>query len=232
MRAMLRPRGAFRTLWSSERDEYLEHLQRLSQNCRRLRFHRTMSDDALALHADAAFENHAHVIGWFLDGELRGAAEVVVFDGPNGPEAEAAFAVEEPFRGRGVGRELMHRASLYARNRNARALHIATERENRAMLRLAMGSGTKFEISGGEADGVLTSEPRNVFSLLLETAEEEAGLIHWAFDAAALWMGRSWRRVWRRAAAAAWFGPWASIAAAPSPRREDAAPMVKRIPAE
>ncbi|MEO1328151.1 MAG: GNAT family N-acetyltransferase [Pseudomonadota bacterium] len=192
------PGGAFRSLWSWEADLYYEHLKRLGREDRRLRFHRAMSDDGLRLHVDRAFEHDkkpnglVHVIGWFLDAELRGAAEVAVYETPDGPEAEAAFAVEEDYRGQGVGRELMRRSALYARNRGAGVLHIATERDNRAMLKLAMGSGAVFEISAADADGVLRTEPRSVFSLLLETAEEDLGVAHWAWDRALGWLRRRW----------------------------------------
>lgn len=185
MSAIVSTDGAYRTLWRWEGNDYLAHLRRLEPKCRRLRFHRSMSDDALELHAKRAFADNVHVVGWFLDGELRGAAEVAVYPTAKGPEAEAAFAVESAYRGRGVGGELMHRAALYARNRGARTLHIATERDNQAMLRLASRAGAEFEINSTEADGVVTSEPRTVFSLLLETAEEDIGVLSWAWGALA-----------------------------------------------
>lgn len=196
MCAMFHPGGAYRTLWSWEKDDYLEHLKRLGPECRRLRFHRAMSDDGLALHVDQVFkaerDGGVHVIGWFHDGDLAGAAEVAVYETPSGLDAEAAFAVEEGYRGAGVGRELMHRAALYAQNRGAATLHIATERENRAMLRMAVNSGATFEITASEADGVLQSEPRTIFSILLETVEEEAGVAFWAWDRFVAWTGRKW----------------------------------------
>lgn len=205
MRSMFHEGGAFRTLWSWEAAEYLGHLTRLSADCRRARFHRAMSNDGLALHVERVFQppetrqadEDVHVIGWFLDGALRGAAEVAVFPVGKGErrrlDAEAAFAVEEEHRGQGVGRELMHRAALYARNRGAATLHIATERDNQAMLRLAMGSGATFEINAMEADGVLRAEPRTMFSILLETAEEDVGVAFWAWDRFVLWCERQWR---------------------------------------
>ena len=196
MRSWILPSGAYRTLWRSEWRDYAEHLKRLSPACRRLRFHRTMTDEALERHARRVFDEGLHVVGWFYRGVLRGAAEVAVFDGPNGPEAEAAFAVEERNRGRGVGAELMHRGALYARNRNAETLHIATEHDNVPMIRLAVSSGARFHIEATDADGVMHQHERNVFSLLLETAEEEVGLIHWAWDRMMRWFRRTWR-FWR-----------------------------------
>lgn len=196
MRSWIWPSGAYRTLWRSEWEVYAEHLKRLPASCRRLRFHRTMTDEALERHAKKVFDDGLHVIGWFYRGVLRGAAEVAIFDGANGPEAEAAFAVEDRNRGRGVGGELMHRAALYARNRSAETLHIATERDNIPMIRLALSSGAEFQIEETDADGVLHQHERTVFSLLLETAEEEVGILHWAWDRAMRWLRRHWRFVW------------------------------------
>lgn len=199
MRMGLHPGGAFRSLWRSEKQAYLAHLKRLDRTCRRLRFHRAMSDAALEAHAEAVFANPgARVIGWFRQGVLRGAAEVAVFAAPSGVnadlepeedrEAEAAFAVETPYRRLGVGRELMHRATLFARNQQAKTLRIATERDNRPMVRLAMGSGVVFTIDDGEAEGILSPEPRTVFSLALELAEEEVGRAHWLWEQGWRWM--------------------------------------------
>lgn len=198
MRSWIVAGGAYRTLWPSERDDYADHLKRLSPACRRLRFHRAVSDDGLDAHAERVFAKSLHVIGWFYRGVLRGAVEVAVFDGPDGTEAEAAFAVEAHNRGRGVGAELMHRAALYARNRGAETLHIATERDNIPMIRLAVSSGAQFRIHATEADGVLHQDARSVFSLLLETAEEEVGVLHWAWDRAMRWARRKWRFFSRR----------------------------------
>lgn len=201
MRTTFHLGGAFRTLWTWEKPDYVAHLQRLDAHDRRMRFHRAMSDDALALHADRAFETEVHIIGWFVDGELRGAAEVAVFPGAAGPEAEAAFAVEAAYRGYGVGKELMHRAALYARNRNAANLHIATESENQPMMRLALRSGAEFTISSTDADGVLHQTPRTVYSLLLETLEEDTGFLRWCWDAALGWVKRRVYRAQRDPAA-------------------------------
>lgn len=190
MRSMTFFGGAYRSLFAFEKAAYLAHLKRLSAQDRRLRFHRAMTDAALAAHVERLFSDQPfgrlrQVIGWFRDGVLRGAAEVQVYPiKPCGLEAEAAFAVETAHRRRGVGRELMQRAALFARNRGATRLHIATERTNRPMLRLAMRSGAEFEISGLDADGVLTSDPSSVFSVFLEAAEEETGRAQTAVEIA------------------------------------------------
>lgn len=193
--------GAFRTLWNWEKPDYVAHLIRLDSECRRLRFHGAMSDERLARHADHVFSHDdVDVVGWFKDGVLRGAAEVAVFATASGREAEAAFAIEYAYRRNGVGRALMERAALHARNLGATDLHIATDRENRAMIGLARSCGATFEINDTEADGVLHNAPRTVFSIALETIEQEIGVAQWAYDTAGAWLGRQIDRIKRAAA--------------------------------
>lgn len=197
--------GAYRSLGPAERDIYAEHLTRLDPECRRLRFHRSMTDAALEAHADAVFTERGdaemHVIGWFRRGVLRGVGEVAVFDAPgapNGRDAEAAFAVESRWRGKGVGRRLLWLAALHARNSGAQSLHISTERGNRAMVRTAMGAGATFDVGATEAEGVLYTGPRTVFSVALEWIEDEIGYAHWIWDVAGRRIARLWRGLTRR----------------------------------
>lgn len=195
--------GAYHTLWNSQEREYAEHLRRLPNADRRRRFHRHVSNIEATAHAASVFANQrAEVVGWFQGGVLRGAAEIVFFDaaGPNGEEtveAEAAFAVEPKWQGRGVGAGLMHRAALHARNAGAVRLHIATETDNRAMLHVADEAGVIFEVEDRDAEGVLRSEPRTVASICLQTLEEEVGLVAWGWELFVSWLLSAPRRVWR-----------------------------------
>lgn len=177
-------RGAYRVLWPSERCAYLRHLGRLDRESRRQRFHRFMPDKALATHARRVFDDpNIRVIGWFYRGVLRGAAEVAII--PTTGEAvlaESAFAVEKEYRRRGVGAGLMRRAALAARNRRARSMVVSTTWQNRAMLRLAMASGARFETGMADAEGALATGKRSVYSLCLETVNEEVGLVAWSWD--------------------------------------------------
>lgn len=198
MRKSHRHSGAYRALWAWEAESYAAHLKRLDPMARRRRFHAAVSDQIIEAHAAKALNDpHMRVIGWFKDGALRGAAEIAIIDLPAGREAEASFAVEASDRRHGVGRQLLARAALYARNRKARRLHIATEAENAPMIRLAMGSGAAFEIEQTDADGVIDMSERTVFSIGLEAYEEEAGLIGWALSR----LGRALTAPFRRRAA-------------------------------
>lgn len=182
--------GAFRTVWPWERATYVAHLLRLDLASRRSRFHGAVTESAIREHVDRAFDSGIHVIGWYLEGAIRGAAEVALFEGETGLEAEAAFEVETAYRRLGAGAELMRRAALSARNREATALHISTEIDNTAMMRLATAYGAVFRFSDRDAEGVLRQKPRTTYSLALESWEEDNGLRRWRWGLAAARMRR------------------------------------------
>jgi GNAT superfamily N-acetyltransferase len=181
MPARLIDGGAFRALWTFDRDDYAAHLKRLSPQDRRSRFQYAATDAQIDEHVEKFLKGGGHVIGWFEGGELRGAAEVALLAG--GEAAEAAFEIEPGWRGRGVGAELVARALLWARNRGARRLLIQTTRSNTAMLRAARRNGAVFEFDLSDAEGVIETRRPSWRSLMLEAVSEEQGLMRWARDA-------------------------------------------------
>jgi GNAT superfamily N-acetyltransferase len=188
--------GAFRALWSFDRDEFEAHLKRLSPEDRRSRFQYPATDEQIERHVEEFLHGGGHVIGWFCDGVLRAAAEVMIF--PDGVQAEAAFEVEADWRGRGVGAALVARALLWARNRGVRRLLIHTTRRNTAMLKAAVRRGATFEFDLGEAEGVIETRGPSWRSLIREALFEEQGTVRWLRDSAA----RRWRELRRGGGAA------------------------------
>lgn len=186
MRAARPQDGAYRALWTFDRADYAAHLKRLSPEDRRSRFQHAATDAQIDAHVEAFLRGGGHVIGWFVDGDLRGAAEVAIF--PDGETAEAAFEVEPEWRGRGVGAELVNRSLLWARNRGVRRLLIHTTRTNTAMLKAAKRRGATFEFDLAEAEGVIEAPRASWRSHLREARFEEEGVLRWLWD-------RAWRRL-------------------------------------
>lgn len=182
--------GAFRALWTFDREAYLAHLLRLTPTDRLSRFQYAATDAQIERHVDEFLKGGGHVIGWFIDGELRGAAEVALLR--DGVSAEAAFEVEGDWRGRGVGAELVGRALLWARNRGVQRLMIHTTRRNTAMLKAATQRGAVFEFDLSEADGVIEAPRASWRSHLREVRFEERGVLRWMWDAGR----RQWLRWW------------------------------------
>ena len=181
--------GAYRTLWAFDRDDYADHLKRLPPEDRRSRFQYAITDAQIDDHVDRFIQGGGHVIGWFVDGGLRGAAEVMVF--PDHVTAEGAFEVEADWRGLGVGRELVNRALLWARNRGVRRLLIHTTRRNTAMPKAAKRNGASFEFDLADAEGLIEAPKASWRSHLREAQFEETGAARWARDALARRMRRA-----------------------------------------
>ncbi|WP_018634013.1 GNAT family N-acetyltransferase [Neomegalonema perideroedes] len=188
--------GAVRRLRPWEGRLYAEHLERLPPDARRRRFHGEVKSEALRAHASrVAKDPDRRVFGWFDEGILRGAAEISLPQG--GSTAECAFAVEPQAQRRGVGSALMERAILYARNHGATRFIVLTSRENQPMLKLGRKFGFHFESDGGEMEGEITPDPFSAYSLFLEAAEEETGMLAWRGARNAAWWREAGGRFWK-----------------------------------
>jgi len=131
------PCALFR-LQPSDADRYADHLLRLDEEDRRLRFFQEAPEFMIVMHAGAAACDGRIAFAWEEDGEIRAAGELVA--DPERPNVgELAFSVEKDWRRRGLGGALMD-ALLEA---GARAgfcrLELEFLPENSAMEALARG---------------------------------------------------------------------------------------------
>jgi GNAT superfamily N-acetyltransferase len=129
--------GTVRKLWASDAQTYGEHLLRLDERSRRNRFGGTVADAFIRGHAERAFEPENVLHGFFVNGTMRGAAELRPIGASVAREAEAAFSIEEPWQSHGVGSALLERTLLAARNRGITFLHMACLADNERMQQLA-----------------------------------------------------------------------------------------------
>src|SRR5215468_11367161 len=129
--------GIIRKLWINETDAYRDHLLRLDRVSRNRRFSGAVSDELIARHASSANGLGVVVHGFFVDGVLRGAAELRPLRSPLTREGEAAISIEQPWQSHGVGTVLLERTLLAARNRGIKLLHMACLAHNRRMIDLA-----------------------------------------------------------------------------------------------
>jgi len=109
-----------RKLWSVETHAYRDHLLRLDGESRRNRFNAAIADDTVRGYAATARGSDVILHGFFVDGVLRGIADLRIFEA----EAEAAFSIEKPWQSHGVGSALLERSLLAARNRGAKLLQV------------------------------------------------------------------------------------------------------------
>jgi GNAT superfamily N-acetyltransferase len=164
-----------RTLLPFQYAGYRDHLLRLESEGRRLRFGGPIGDDGISTFIDNLRLRETRVLAAF-DPALRviGAAHIAL---GNDGTAEAAFSVDEEQRGRGLGRALLARAVLWARNRGIRTLHVHFLSENSAMRGLARAAGMRIATEAGECQAALTLPPATPLSLWQEAAGETVGLL-------------------------------------------------------
>jgi GNAT superfamily N-acetyltransferase len=167
--------GIIRKLWFGEAARYRDHLLRLDQSSRHSRFGGGVSDEFIRNYVTTTFGLSAVVHGFFVDGELRGAAELR----PLGPafacEAEAAFSIETPWQSHGVGSALLDRTLLAARNRGLKTLHMACLANNRRMQELARKFAAELSFDFGNVVGEVAAARPTPLSVLREVVADNCG---------------------------------------------------------
>ncbi|HEY6994008.1 MAG TPA: GNAT family N-acetyltransferase [Xanthobacteraceae bacterium] len=170
------PHGAvIRKLWIGEADAYRDHLLRLDPDSRRNRFAGAVSDEFVRDYAELSFGIDALIHGFFLDGTLRGAAELRPIGAPLMREAEAAFSIEKPWQSHGVGSVLLERTLLAARNRGIKFLHMACLADNKRMQQLARKYDAELSFDFSNVVGEVATPRPTPVSLLREILADGHG---------------------------------------------------------
>jgi len=177
------PEGsAIRKLWVNETDAYRDHLLRLDRDSRYRRFSGTVPDDFIARHAATANGLGAVVHGFFLDGVLRGAAELRRVGSVLKREGEAAFSVEQPWQSHGIGTVLLERTLLSARNRGINSLHMHCLAENERMQQLALKFDAELSFDFGSVIGEVGPPRSTALSLMREMMADGHDLTNVIFE--------------------------------------------------
>jgi GNAT superfamily N-acetyltransferase len=170
------PRGGLiRKLWIGEAELYRDHLLRLDADSRRSRFAGTVSDDFVRGYAELSFGIDAVIHGFFVDGTLRGAAELRPIGTPIAREAEAAFSIEQRWQSHGVGSMLLERTLLAARNRGLKFLHMACLADNERMQQLARKYDADLSFDFGSVVGEVAAARPTPLSLVREIVADSHG---------------------------------------------------------
>jgi GNAT superfamily N-acetyltransferase len=175
--------GSIRKLWVGETDAYRDHLLRLDLDSRYRRFSGAVSDDYIARHAATAKGIGVVVHGFFVDGELRGAAELRQNGSLFARAAEVAFSIEQPWQSLGVGTELLERTLLSARNRGVKLLRMDCLADNRRMQQLARKFDADLKFDFGSVIGEVDPPRSTVLSLMREAAADRDGVAAAMFEA-------------------------------------------------
>lgn len=171
------PAHAIRRLWPADRNVVLDYFLRLDPDARASRFMGNVGEAGVRAYAAQAVSAEGVMYGAFVEGALRGLGELRPM-GPCpsryrlGPQAEAAFAVEQAFRRHGIGADLFARIARAARHRGVEDLHVRCLSGNGPMLRLAAKHGAALQRAGSETDGALHLARPTPFSLWYEGIAE------------------------------------------------------------
>ena len=156
--------GLIRKLWGVETHAYRDHLLRLDAESRRNRFCGGISDETIRSYAATARGRDVILHGFFVDGVLRGAADLRIL----GREAEAAFSIEKPWQSHGVGSALLERTLLAARNRGIQHLQVCCLVDNRRMQQLARKFEAEITFDFGTVIGTMENPHPTPLSLMQE----------------------------------------------------------------
>ena len=163
-----------RRLRRSELPAFADHLLRLDFDSRRRRFGRAVNDEFLTHYALGERSRPGYLEGAFVDGVLRGVAELRPYGPVTRRDAEAAFSIEPAFQQQGLGGRLMTRLLLVARNHGVRSVDLLCSIENRAIQKLARRHGGVFEVSPGEVKCTMPGQAPTLFSFAREALAEAA----------------------------------------------------------
>jgi len=175
------PDGALiRKLWIGEAELYRDHLLRLDRDSRRNRFAGAVSDQFVRDYAELALGIDAVIHGFFVDGTLRGAAELRSLGAAGA--AEAAFSIEKPWQSHGIGSLLLERTLLAARNRGLKFLHLACLADNRRRPQLALKYDDELTFQFSSVVAEVAAPRPTALSLLREILADSHGFATAVFD--------------------------------------------------
>ncbi|WP_168201630.1 GNAT family N-acetyltransferase [Phreatobacter aquaticus] len=172
--------GVIRKLLPWETAAFRNHLLRLDPQARHCRFAAGVSDQTIITYAEKALGPDALVHGFFVEGALRGAAELRLL--PETGSGEVAVTVEDDWRLTGIGTALFRRLLLTARNRGVENLVMSCLPANRAMQRLAARFEGKISYASGDVFADVTTPPASPLSLWREAWTDGSSLAAALFD--------------------------------------------------
>lgn len=167
--------GLVRKLFITETDIYRDHLLRLDSDSRRSRFGGAVSDEFIRRYVGLANSLEVVLYGFFVEGTLRGVAELRPVRSPGDADAEAAFSIERPWQSHGVGSALLAHTLLAARNRNIRTLHMICLADNQRMQKLARKFDADLSFEFGSVVGEVEQAYPTPMSVLQELVADTAG---------------------------------------------------------
>ncbi|MEA2928290.1 MAG: hypothetical protein QOG38_718 [Hyphomicrobiales bacterium] len=174
--------GVIRKMWIDRAGPYRDHLLRLDKESRRNRFGGAVSDEFIVNYIELSLDLDAVIHGFFIDGVLRGVAELRPLGKDFADEAEAAFSIEKDWQSHGVGSALLERTLLAARNRRIKLLHMACLANNARMVDLARKFDADLKFDFGSVVGEVEAPRPTPLSVWREMTADAHGFAIAMFD--------------------------------------------------
>jgi RimJ/RimL family protein N-acetyltransferase len=160
--------GFIRKLGDIEADAYCDHLLRLDPESRRYRFSGSIADETIRSFAATVHGPDVVVRGFFVDGVLRGAADLHIVRPLDLQLAEAAFSIERPWQNHSVGSALLERTLLCARNRGVKQVQVSCLPQNKRMRQLARKFGATLTFDHDAIIGTMENPDPAPISVMQE----------------------------------------------------------------
>jgi RimJ/RimL family protein N-acetyltransferase len=167
--------GKTRKLFVTEYHKYRDHLLRLDDESRRMRFGMGVDDEFITNYASRLNDMKSIVYAHLIEGDVRAAAELRPLTEKMRGEAEAAFSVEKKHQDSGIGTELVGRIVRAARNRSITRVYMNCLTENRKMQRIAKKYDAVLQFDQGDVVGKVAPSSAHYFSIWREVVEDEMG---------------------------------------------------------
>jgi RimJ/RimL family protein N-acetyltransferase len=158
----------YRKLLPTEARLFQDHLCRLSPDDRVSRFAGSVSDAVIVDYARRFDWLTGILIGCFVDGALRGVAELRRLGPGLGWRAELAVTVEELWQDNNIGTELLRRSIGHARNRGLKTLYMICLTDNRRMQAMARKFEGDLVFDGSQVEADITLPFPTQLTLLAE----------------------------------------------------------------
>lgn len=175
MQEVLPDGGVIRKLWIGEADRYRDHVLRLDPESRHNRFGAGVSEEFIRNYVDLCISLDGIVHGFFVDGQMRGAAELRPLGSGFPDQAESALSVEKAWQGHGIGSALLRRTLLAARNRGYRMLHMVCLANNQRMQQLAHKFAAELSFDFGNVVGEVEASRPTPLSMMQELLADGHG---------------------------------------------------------
>ena len=174
--------GFIRRLLASESYLLNDHLQRLDAEARHRRFGHDVADTFIEKYAARASDFGNVTFGYFVDGDVRGVAELRPDALMHQESAEVAFSVERAFVNRGIATQLMGRVVRTARNRGFSHLILVCLPDNAKMQAIARHYGADLEIDDGTIVANVVPRGADYQSWVSEIIDERLTYLQAALD--------------------------------------------------